>query len=147
MKEATGNLWDYPADLRVITTNGTVRKDGACVMGRGCAYEATQKFPPNPGYPGIAWKLGNAIRAEGNIPFVFLSEGLITFPVKHSWFEPADPTLIAHSVEWLKEWLAHQPNVSVVMPRPGCGNGQLKWEDVKPLLESLPDSVTVITFA
>ena len=40
MREVVGNLWTYPADIRVITTNGTVKNDGTCVMGRGCAAEA-----------------------------------------------------------------------------------------------------------
>lgn len=44
MKECQGNIWTYGADIIVITTNGTVRKDGACVMGRGVAQQALKRF-------------------------------------------------------------------------------------------------------
>lgn len=60
MKEATGDLWTFPADWRVITTNGFVKKNGECVMGRGCAKEATLR------YPRIAKELGNFITLYGN---------------------------------------------------------------------------------
>ena len=52
MIEVVGNLWTYAADFRAITTNGTVKFDGRAVMGRGCAREATQR------YPKIARQLG-----------------------------------------------------------------------------------------
>ena len=39
-----------------------------------------------------------------------------------------------------------KPGATIVIPRPGCGNGRLDWPVVRPLLESLPDTVTVITF-
>ena len=39
MKEITGDLWTIKADARVIPTNGTVRRDGAAVMGRGVALQ------------------------------------------------------------------------------------------------------------
>jgi len=36
---------------------------------------------------------------------------------------------------------------SVVLPRPGCGNGGLDWDDVRPILEAiLDDRFTVVTF-
>jgi len=36
---------------------------------------------------------------------------------------------------------------TVVLPRPGCGNGQLDWSDVHPVIAPiLPDSVHVITY-
>jgi hypothetical protein len=40
VREIFENLWEVEADLRVITTNSDVNRDGAAVMGRGCACEA-----------------------------------------------------------------------------------------------------------
>ncbi len=155
MKEVTGNLWTYPADVRVITTNGTVKRNGECVMGRGCALEANKRWD-------LAGLLGNALKTYGNVP-INLSRcyninrqwkepfELFTLPVKHNWYERADITLIKESIKLLSEWLDEDyPNDSghvVVLPRPGCGNGKLRWEDVKPVLEEiLDDRFHVITF-
>lgn len=144
MTEVEGNLWTYPADFRVITTNGSVRRDGYCVMGRGCAKEAAAKFPKLPRL------LGDCIKRWGNSVFFFgdlelgSTYGLFTFPVKHVWNEPADLDLIARSVEQFKRHLLE--SCTYVMPRPGCGNGQRTWEEVKSLLTDLPDNVVVIDF-
>lgn len=158
MVEVTGNLWDYPlADFLVITTNGTVRADGCCVMGRGCAREAAQKFPPLPR------KLGAAIRAGGNVVHYFDQEdlgyvgeptGLFSFPVKHHWSERADLDLIRQSAERLgtiaRESQIQMPDMGIfpiyVLPRPGCGNGGRTWAEVRPLLVDLPENVHVIDF-
>jgi hypothetical protein len=59
--------------------------------------------------------------------------------------EAADPTLIARSVEEFQRQLLE--SATYVMPRPGCGNGQLSWAAVRPLLEGLPDNVIVVHFA
>ena len=152
MIEVTGNLWTYPADFRVITTNGTVRVDGCCVMGRGCAKEAKEL------YPGLARLLGKRIKERGNIVHYFDQDdlgyvaepiGLFTFPVKHVWHERADPDLIRQSVDQLRPAILRAIGTGFdrfVMPRPGCGNGQLTWEKVRPLLVDLPDTVFVIDF-
>ena len=143
MVEVFGDLWTYPnADARVITTNGTVKKNGECVMGRGCASEAATRWPE------IPKMLGDWITAQGN-RVVLLTETpdgkpLYTFPVKHHWTEKADIDLIRHSAEDLAACVG---NVTVVMPRPGCGNGRLKWDDVKLVLTPiLDDRFHVITF-
>jgi hypothetical protein len=148
MKEVTGNLWTFPADVRVITTNGTVKKNGECVMGRGCAAEAKTKFPELPAL------LGDWLRSKGNIPVNFKFStcdfNLWTFPVKHNWYERADIALIAQSAKYFADYFSH-PELSeerIVLPRPGCGNGGLRWEDVRPVLEPiLDDRFHVITFA
>ena len=144
MIEVRGNLWTYPnADVRVITTNGTVKKDGTCVMGRGCALEAKQRYPEMP------LKLGRKIREQGNRVFLLLDDPVIlSFPVKHHWFERADINLIHDSANMLRLGVDYHPGVRVVvMPRPGCGNGGLRWEDVKPILAPiLDDRFHVITF-
>lgn len=144
MREVTGNLWTYPADVRVITTNGTVKKNGECVMGRGCAREARDKFPLLPS------ELGEHITKNGNVPCFFMDGDydLITLPVKHHWHQKADIKLIERSVRAMLGLLEFElNNITVVMPRPGCGNGGLRWEDVKPVLEPiLDDRFHVITF-
>lgn len=147
MKEVTGNLWTYPADVRVITTNGFVKKNGEAVMGRGCALEAAQRFKDLPVL------LGDWLTCKGNIPVCFKFSTcdfqLWTFPVKHKWFEKADLALIAESAKYFADYFSY-PELSeerIVLPRPGCGNGQLRWEDVKPILNPiLDDRFHVITF-
>lgn len=149
MKEVRGNLWTYPADVRVITTNGTVKRNGECVMGRGCAAEAKEKFTDLPRV------LGRLIEQHGNNCYLLRRGGpegvLVSFPVKHQWMQKADYDLIRRSAcqlvaladdqRWIDGWK------TVVLPRPGCGNGGLRWADVKPFLEPiLDDRFHVITF-
>lgn len=156
MIEVTGNLWAYPADVRVITTNGTVKRNGECVMGRGCALEAKQRWPEVPRLLGLHIKnpaLGNhvhfLITLSGDGTKV---ESLYSFPVKHNWNERADIALIRRSAQELVHQMndlrdrGHKRDV-IVMPRPGCGNGGLRWEDVKPILAPiLDDRFHVITW-
>lgn len=145
MIERVADLWTEPADFRVITTNGSVRKDGCAVLGRGCAREAATKFPALPRM------LGEMLQRSGNRVYFFEREqltapcGLFTFPVKHQWMEPADLTLIAQSVESFAQQLLG--SATYVMPRPGCGNGRLLWKDVRPIVATLPDTVVVVHFA
>lgn len=140
MIEVVGDLWTYPADWRIITTNGFVKKNGECVMGRGCAAEAKKK------YPGLAQELGDQINRWGNHVWINRERQLITLPVKHNWYEKASLPLIEQSVAEMAPHIWFYGDKIYVMPRPGCGNGQLKWEDVKPLLMGLPDNVKVITW-
>ena len=146
MIEVTGDLWTYPADFRVITTNGTVKRNGYAVLGRGCAREATVRWPHLPRL------LGGLLQRQGNhVHFIERERlgpgemrGLFTFPVKHEWHEKADLALIARSVAELRAQLLG--SAVYVLPRPGCGNGGRSWAEVRPLLVALPDTAHVIDF-
>jgi len=141
VKEIQGELWDYygkPGYVVLITTNGTVKANGEVVMGRGCAAEAKRRFP------GIAKTLGELIKWNGNTVFEPVP-GVYSFPVKHNWYEQADLLLIAESCLFLKDRACATPEVTYVLPRPGCGNGHLTWEQVHPVVECLPDNVWVIS--
>lgn len=152
MREEQGNLWQIgaEADAIVITTNGAVRGDGGAVMGRGCAYEATLL------HPWLQLTLGDKLREFGNHLFVFnfspetgeaLHPSLVTFPVKHHWSQAADPALIRSSAHELAVHVFWEKWERVVLPQPGCGNGRLRWEDVKPILEEvLDDRFTCVTW-
>lgn len=146
MKEEFGDFWDLldNADAGCITTNGSLvrltqgRFRG--VMGRGIARQAKQR------YPDLEARLGAHIGEYGNHVGVFHA-GLVAFPVKHTWEQKADLTLIERSAGELI-LLAHKRNWQrVLLPRPGCGNGGLRWEDVRPLLtELLPDTVVIVEY-
>lgn len=140
MKEIKGNIWDYydKGNWIVITTNGTVKKNGECVMGRGVAREAKLI------HPGFPLELGKAIKEFGNCVFEF-SYRILTMPVKHHWYEKADLKLIEASCQQLVEHLIYESKLKeLYMVRPGCGNGRLDWKDVKPILEKYLDDRFII---
>lgn len=150
MLDVIGDLWEYSrnCDAVVITTNGTVKKNGQAVMGRGCAAEAAKR------YPWLPERLGKMLTASGNELFLFyvspeqgVTMPLVTFPVKHNWWEKADWGLIVQSTKNLAVLATIREWKRIVMPRPGCGNGQLEWSDVRPLIDSiLDDRFHVITW-
>lgn len=142
MKEIVGNLWEprfaAPPFWRGITTNGAVKANGDCVMGRGVAKQAMLLFP------NLARELGDRIHRAGNRPATFVLYRIFSFPVKHHWSEPADPKLIEESAEELALLADLWKDQTFILPRPGCGNGGLHWEMVQPLLLDLPDNVWII---
>lgn len=150
MRETTGNLWDYlkVGAVLCITTNGLVR-NGRNVMGRGCAKEARDQFKD------IDYRIGARIKAFGNHSFRLPMpkepehQGtslwtLVTIPTKHHWRDPSDPMLIAQSIDELVEMADGYAWSEVVLPRPGCGNGQLEWENVKELIEPMLDDRFIV---
>lgn len=144
MREAQGDLWNFlESDNAVgcITTNGTVKNNGECVMGKGCAAQAKKRFPLLPR------SLGQKIMASGNAVHE-LSPKLVSFPVKHNWWEDADLKLITRSAIQLAALAQRYPDKIFYLPRPGCGNGNRDWEtEVKPAIEKiLPDNVVVIDY-
>lgn len=138
MIEVTGNLWEYPADYRIITTNGTVKKNGQAVLGAGVAQQAVKR------YPNLPQELGYSISRVGNIVHTFEQYKLFTFPVKHEWWQEANLELIKLSTHRLSKLILDE--FRYLLPRPGCGNGKLNWIDVKPIVESLPNNVFVINY-
>lgn len=134
MREINGDIWDYydKGKWIVITTNGTIKNNGDAVMGRGIALQAKNRFPELPK------ELGELLEAEGNRLFIYLKKRLFTLPVKHNWWEKADLTLIERGIYELGEIYDDCPGMvssDICLPRVGCGNGKLNWEDVKPILE------------
>jgi len=141
--ETVGDLWDLArGSVLVITTNGCINRHGACVMGRGIALQAKQRFP------GVALKLGGYIRQYGNRCFnlgVWEGYRLVSFPVKHQWDQPADLELIERSARQLVEMADKFGWECLYMPRPGCGNGRLSWSQVRPVLERILDERFVVS--
>lgn len=145
MIEVKGNIWNYHSQstLLVVPTNGTVKSNGECVMGRGLALQVKTKFPA---FPKI---LGSHIKENGNVVGYFPIYALVSFPVKWDWHKDADKLLIYRSLKELVylvklldlntayKGLLLQPFFKVYLARVGCGNGNLDWKEIKPLVEEV----------
>ena len=161
MREAKGNMLDMDCDALVITTNGFVKSNGECVMGRGIAKQISQALP------WIAGELGNKLNTLGNVPHVLGQHNnvdLVSFPVKprsvkfdgsnavgHAlsrfrvgesvpgFYAKADPQLIVESARKLVQLTDQMNWKTVLVPRFGCGAGELSWTDIRPLVEPILD--------
>lgn len=146
MKEVFGNIWKYKTDILCITTNGFVKNDHNAVMGRGVAFQAKQLYPELSKILGHSiFMYGNHVHQLGTHRFGDHLIWIYSFPVKHNWWEIADPELIRRSCRELKKVVK---NTLTLLPRPGCNNGKLSWEHtVRCILEEeLPeDNFLVIT--
>ena len=170
MIEKRGDIFKYilrnPCDGLFITTNGFVKSNGECVMGRGIAKQISTIDPTIPRL------LGSKIKRNGNIVQYIKNYKhikLYSFPVKPDsqlyngyntvshmdskfnigdtvpgWACLADLSIIKESVEELQQLTLS--GAQYIIPRPGCGAGELVWSDVKPILQELDDRFIVMTY-
>ena len=127
MIELQVDLWQIDADVRCVTTNGTVLGDGRNIMGGGCAREARLR------HPGVDYHYGSLIQMHGH--HVFLIRDLVMFPTKETIDEPASLETIDRSCRELLALTELYGWQKVAVPRPGAGLGGLEWDDVRPLCE------------
>lgn len=128
-----------PCDARCITTNGILDSRGHLVMGAGIALKARQRFPALP----VLW--GAEVARTGS-PVVIVTDfedlryAMVAFPTKYHWREKSSLELIARSARGLIRATNERGWSRVLLPRPGCKNGGLRWEeDVRPILKDLLD--------
>jgi len=164
MKEVTGDIWDYWLDMYLVAipVNGFVRRDGRAVMGKGPAKQAKERMP------NIDLVLGKYIKRSGWSNVYQIAPGIVSFPVKRDgavfdgrnavrhmkgkytigdyvpgWALKAETAIIENSLKMLQKFYENSyPYMSeyIVIPRVGCGAGELDWEtDVKPLCEKYGD--------
>lgn len=134
-----------------ITTNGFIKKNGQGVLGRGNALAMAQLIPQLPTF------LADHIKKNGNIVGPIF-KNIISFPVKPvsgnynqalnkvKYLYVANSTipgyhckasleLIEKSLNQLNELIENHNLKEVYLPLPGCSNGELKFEEVKSILE------------
>lgn len=140
VREIQGDIWNIPCKFRVITTNGKIRQNGRLVMGKGVALQARER------YPEIDYTLGKLVTAGGNHVYVLHEEGIVSFPTKWDWRRQSDIELIKRSAMELSYLLRSVLGIedTVLLPPPGCGNGGLMWEEVKPVIAPLLDNHYIV---
>ena len=143
MIEIFGEMWDYhdKGEWVAVTTNGSVRDTCDLIMGGGCAFEAKER------YPNLPMFLGHYVYKYGNQPYIYGPGRIISFPTKDEVWLDSKINLIEKSAFELYTILNNFAIKRIYIPRPGCGLGRLKWEDVKPVLEKhlIDDRFIIIT--
>jgi len=146
IEPAGGNLLEAEADALVNTVN----TEG--VMGKGLALQFKRAFPENFKAYAKACKAGEVQIGQ---MFVF-DRGLmqprwiINFPTKKHWRQPSRLSFVDEGlVDLVRVVRAHELR-SIAVPPLGCGNGGLRWSDVRPRIERafepLP-AVRILLFA
>lgn len=171
-RHAYGDLWDLAdrlePDAVCITTNGYVKRSGEAVMGKGCALEAATRWPDLPKLYGKILMTSTLhvtpiLETDSYTLIAFpvkLREGLanesLSNVVKHQrlhfkpgdivpgWAMTADLELIRDSAEQLMRLIDQQGWKTVLLPRPGVGNGGLSWDEVSPILARLLDERVIV---
>lgn len=142
IKEDIWKFWQKDNYI-IIPTNGFVKKTGQLVMGKGLAWQAKLHIH------NLDYILGNYVSKFGNVPHI-LENYIISFPVKHNWWEKADLKLIEKSAVNLKTAIEYPEcgakiTLPIYCPKVGCGNGKLSWEQVEPILKKyLKDYIIIV---
>jgi len=132
IRYTTGNLLESGAEALVNTVN-TVG-----IMGKGIALMFKEAFTDNFAAYADACKEGRV-----QIGKMFLTERrsvlgprwIINFPTKKDWRTKTKLEWVRDGLDDLHEVLRKHGIKSVALPPLGCGNGGLRWEDVKPIIE------------
>ena len=133
IKFIKGNILDSNADALVNTVN-TIG-----VMGKGIALQFKKAFPNNFKSYSDACKTGEIgigkllVTREAN---AFDGDKIIiNFPTKMDWRKPSEYSYIEEGLKDLIRVIHKYKLKSIAIPPLGAGNGGLKWEKVKSLIQ------------
>lgn len=123
-----GNIFDSPAQVIVNTVN-TVG-----VMGKGIALEFKNRYPQMFEKYKIACEKRQL--TIGKLMLISAPDHmLLMFPTKENWRYPSKLSYIEQGLKRFCDNYAQRGITSIAFPKLGCGNGDLDWNDVRPLME------------
>ena len=123
-----GNLFDSPAQVIVNTVN-TVG-----VMGKGIALEFKKRYPQM--FEKYKRACENHSLTIGKLMLISEYDHLILlFPTKEHWKYPSKLSYIEKGLKKFCDSYVQQGITSIAFPKLGCGNGELNWDEVRPLME------------
>jgi len=133
MIEKACNLWLEPAEYRCILTSGAI-VGGVAVLDSKIGIEAKQR------YNDLDADLARLLTSRGNHVHV-LRPGVLSFPIKQYEWSGPNLDIIRRSAN---ELMAAVGDAKTLLPRPVGPADTLPWEEVQPVLSTLPDNVIVI---
>ena len=128
LKYVRGDIFNSPAQVLVNTVN-TVG-----VMGKGIALSFKKKYPEmftiyRKACDKHQWVIGKLMLWYGP------DHWILNFPTKEHWRNPSKMEYIEKGLMAFQRKYADYNITSIAFPKLGCGNGELDWEQVKPLME------------
>jgi Predicted phosphatase homologous to the C-terminal domain of histone macroH2A1 len=139
MKFIKGNLLEAQTQALVNTVN-TVG-----VMGKGIALQFKEAFPNNYKLYLSACKRNELQPGKLLVVREATLEGekiIINFPTKTEWFQKSKYEYVQLGLLELVKVIKEYNIKSIAIPPLGCGNGGLKWEKVKPMMEEYLSSLS-----
>ena len=128
MKILVGDILQSKAQTLINTVN--------CVgiMGKGIAQEFKNRFPEM--FDDYAERCERK-EVKPGVPYLYktlLPPQIINFPTKDHWKSVSRITDIEHGMQLLLSQYKEWGITSLAIPPLGCGNGQLEWKAVGPLI-------------
>ena len=128
LKYVEGDLFSSPAQVLVNTVN-TVG-----VMGKGIALEFKKRYPEM--FLQYKEQCDKHKLVIGKLMLWYEPDHwLLQFPTKEHWRNPSKLEYIEKGLMAFVRKYADYNISSIAFPKLGCGNGELDWNDVKPLME------------
>jgi O-acetyl-ADP-ribose deacetylase (regulator of RNase III) len=128
MKILVGDILQSKAQTLVNTVN--------CVgvMGKGIALEFKNRFPEMYQDYVVCCERGEV---KPGVPYLYrglFPPQVINFPTKDHWKSLSNIGDVEHGLEYLLAHVVQWRVESLAIPALGCGNGQLEWRIVGPLI-------------
>ena len=104
------------------------------IMGKGIALEFKKRFPK---MFGDYVQRCERKEVKPGVPYLYktlLLPQIINFPTKDHWKSVSRITDIEHGMQLLLSQYKEWGITSLAIPPLGCGNGQLEWKAVGPLI-------------
>ena len=146
--EGKHDIWKFHGEGHyiVIPINGSINTYRENVMGRGLALQAKRRYNELPAITA------RCIAVRGLQVFEMSILTLFMFPTKFAWKYDSDIGLIRRSCLQLQEIADSWSNIKhhdwsikkIYMPRVGCGNGNLNWNDVSLILDEILDDRFIV---
>lgn len=128
IKYVKGDIFSTPAQVLVNTVN----LEG--VMGKGIALNYKKMYPDM----FIKYQKlckDNKLQIGKLWLYKTNNKWILNFPTKKEWRKPSKIEYIKEGLEKFVNTYREKNITSIAFPKLGCGNGGLKWEDVKPLMD------------